>query len=71
MFILLFYPFIYCVLGDHAVKELERLKLYLADLPTREEHNELKSKLTQAETDLSTGREHIDNLVDERANMQR
>lgn len=57
--------------GDHAVKELERLKLYLADLPTREEHGELKSKLAQAETELEAGREHIDNLVDERTNMQR
>ncbi|XP_067946671.1 centrosomal protein of 85 kDa-like [Watersipora subatra] len=51
-------------------KELTRLKLYLADLPTKEEYNDLSYKLTQMENDLSASKEHIEGLVDERSHMQ-
>lgn len=53
------------------MKELSRLKLYLADLPTKEEHTEAKNKLTQTQSELATSKEHIDNLVDERSKLQR
>ena len=58
------------VLGTQAAKELSRLKLYLAELPTKDEYNELSNKLVQAEEEIISSREHIDSLVDERAHLQ-
>lgn len=56
--------------GDYATKELSRLRLYLADLPTAEEHAELNSKLTRANEELNICKEHTDRLIDERSGLE-
>lgn len=56
--------------AEEACRELSRHKLYLADLPTKDEFNEVASRLAQADEELTTGREHIEGLVDERGHLQ-